>query len=61
MVALLMLGPPARAAAPSPQGWDSLLAACVLDIDDGASTAVDYDCFAARRDELRAYLDSLSG
>ncbi|MEM1187240.1 MAG: DUF547 domain-containing protein [Pseudomonadota bacterium] len=59
--ALLMLGPPARAAAPSPQGWDSLLAACVLDINDGASTAVDYDCFAARRDELRAYLDSLSG
>ncbi|MEO1082369.1 MAG: DUF547 domain-containing protein [Pseudomonadota bacterium] len=60
MLVLLILGRPALAIEASTQSWDELLQACVHDINDGASTAVDYDCFAARRDELRRYLDSLS-
>ena len=45
---------------PSHQSWTQLLAACVAATADGHSTAVDYACFADRREALQTYLDALS-
>ena len=59
-IPLMLLGHPAGAVTPPPDAWDGLLQACVEDINGGASTAVDYDCFAAKRGELRGYLASLA-
>jgi hypothetical protein len=44
----------------STAGWNTLLAECVSPTAGGHSTAVDYDCFAARRPTLQNYLDALS-
>jgi len=60
----LLAGLPATSGAtvqaPSHERWTQLLAACVITIDDGASTAVDYGCFDRRHAELQDYLDALS-
>ncbi|MFK8043766.1 DUF547 domain-containing protein [Congregibacter sp.] len=40
--------------------WTSLLQACVRAVDNDHSTAVDYDCFKTRQDELDSYLDKLA-
>lgn len=40
--------------------WDSLLQDCVVPTPTKASTAANYDCFASRKNELDAYLNSLS-
>ena len=49
----------ARAQPVSPTPWNALLDVCVSDTANGGGTAVDYDCFAARRDALGGYLKAL--
>ncbi|WP_439106076.1 DUF547 domain-containing protein [Congregibacter sp.] len=44
----------------APEKWTSLLEACVRAVKDGHSTAVDYDCFQSRQQELDQYLDELA-
>ena len=39
--------------------WSALLQRCVTATPDGASTAVDYGCFAEQRPSLTSYLDAL--
>ena len=40
--------------------WTELLQECVVEINNGGSTAVDYECFSQRRNQLTQYLQSLS-
>jgi hypothetical protein len=54
---LLPLGPAAADDLHTP--WTTLLRGCVSVTRDGHSTAVDYDCFARKRDALGAYLTAL--
>ncbi|MEM1403157.1 MAG: DUF547 domain-containing protein [Pseudomonadota bacterium] len=41
--------------------WTNLLKECVVEINDGGGTAVNYDCFAENQSTLNRYLETLSG
>lgn len=40
--------------------WTNLLQECVVEINDGGGTAVNYDCFAENQNTLDSYLETLS-